>query len=206
MNVMKNQFTFLAIVLVFVSFSLSAQVRIGGGVSIDVSLDLPPIPEVIVVKRRPNKPQPIPRDRRVNIPVDNRRDDNSNRDYNHNRVSKYGEIRNQNGPYGLQIYNIRNAQIQPLRNGLENVIYQLDSGDVLELIIATANPQDYNYHFSKHRGNSNNNTIVKVLLNNKYLDLRDGSLSLQPAGHNGFHSVINLHSVYEGDFNGTINF
>ena len=52
---------------------------------------------------------------------------------------------------------------------------------------------------------SSENSIVKVLLNNQYLDLRDGSLSLQPK-QNGFHSVINLHSIQEGDFNGTVNF
>ena len=201
---MKNQLAFLSVILIFITTSISAQVRVGGGVSIDVSLDFPPIPEVIVVNRKPNSPRPCPnpRERRVNIPEENRCQGNCK----DTRVSRYGEIRNQNGRYGLQVYKIRNAQLLPLRNGLETVIYQLDSGDVLELVIATANSQDYNYHFSKHQQYSNNNKIVKVLLNNNYLDLRDGSLSLQPTGQQGFHSVVNLHSVYEGDFNGTVNF
>ena len=124
---------------------------------------------------------------------------------NHNTDISYGEIRNQNGPYGLQDYYVQEAYLQTFQDGLENVVYYLDSGDVLELVIATANPQDYNYHIYNNSNCNQNNKIVKVLLNNKYLDLRDGSLSLQPK-QNGFHSVINLHSIHEGDFNGTVNF
>jgi len=87
------------------------------------------------------------------------------------------------------------------------VSYKLNTGDLLELFISTANPNDYNYHaHSNHNNNHQNNVIHKVLLNGQFLELRDGSLSLQPKEQYGFHSVINLHSTYEGDFNGTVNF
>jgi len=155
---MKNQLFFLSALFIFISGSLSAQVR---------------------------KNRPII--------------------HNRNAVASYGEIRNQNGPYGLQVYHVQDARLETIHNGLENVVYYLDSGDVLELTIATANPQDYNYHIYNNCECSNQNKIVKVLLNNQYLPLRDGSLSLQPR-QQGFHSVINLHSRSEGDFNGTINF
>lgn len=198
---MKNQLIFLSALFIVISTSLSAQVRIGGGVSVDVSIDIP-IPEIVVVKKRtPKKPRPKVITKQPRKPIIHR----CNGHCNHNTNVSYGEIRNQNGPYGLQDYYVQEAQIQPLQNGLENVIYYLDSGDVLELVIATANPQDYNYHIYNNCECSNNNKIVKVLLNSQYLDLRDGSLSLQPK-QNGFHSVINLHSMHEGDFNGTINF
>ena len=199
---MKNQLKLLAVILVFVSSAISAQVRIGGGVSIDISV--PPLPEVIIVNPGPETPRTDRRNRRVERPVDNRTNRRGDRNSRFN--SRFGEIRNQNGPNGVQDFPVANAQIQPLRDGLENVVYQLASGDVLELVIATSNPNDYNYHFNNQRWQANNNRIVKVLLNNRYLDLRNGSLSLQPAGQRGFHSVINLHSVYEGDFNGTVNF
>ena len=74
---------------------------------------------------------------------------------------------------------------------------------IRDRFIATVNSYDHNY---KDCECSDKNRIIKVLLNGKYLELRDGSLSLQPGGQNNFHSVINLHSLYEGDFNGTVNF
>ena len=190
---MKNQLIFLSTFLMLLSFSLKAQVRIGGDISIDVSIGKPQ-PGVVVVDRRPENPR---QNRRVvNKP---------RRTGNHHEVYNYGTIRNQNGPYGLQDYYVKKATIEPLRNGLENVVYYLNTGDVLELTIATANPQDYNYHIYNRRSHGTN-SIVKVLLNNKFLDLRSGSLSLQPKGNQGFDSIINLQSTYEGDFNGTVNF
>jgi len=153
---MKNQLKYLALVLLFMSFSLSAQVRVEGGVSIDISV--PPVPEVIIVNPGPNTPRPNPRDRRIEIPRDDRSNRGGGNRNNRGFNSRYGEIRNQNGPNGLQDLPVRNAQLQTLRDGLENVVYYLASGDVLELVIATSNPNDY------------------------------------------------IHSVYEGDFNGTVNF
>ena len=87
----------------------------------------------------------------------------------------------------------------------------MNNGETLEFIIQTVNVNDYNYHFNNngnhnHGGNRNyNNTILAVLLNGRELPVRNSSLSLQH-GHQGVHSVINLHTVYDGDFNGTVNF
>lgn len=204
---MKIKFAFLYAALWLVCFTVTAQVKIEGVITVDIPL--PKVPEVIIVK--PDYPT-HPERRGEERP--NRKD---------KTLDYFGEITNQNGPNrGAFTHLVRNAKLQKLHNGLESVLYYLDSGDILELIIATGNAQDYNYHThnshhrkgnrgggkypsKRHNQQHNKNTIVKVLLNNKYLDLRDGSLSLQPKQH-GFHSVINLHSLYEGDFNGTVNF
>lgn len=172
-----------------------SQVTVSGGVSIDVNLPIPK--EIVIVGETPRRaptprPQPQPRPRPIPRNVE---------------VFSYGEIQNQNGPVGRQIYTVTNAQLGDAGNGVEVVSYELDSGDILELFISTANPNDYNYHaYNNHHSSQYNNTIHKVLLNGHYLELRDGSLSLQPKDQYGFHSVINLHSTYEGDFNGTVNF
>ncbi|MBW1297637.1 hypothetical protein [Aquimarina litoralis] len=163
------------------------QIRIGGGVSIDVSIDLP-LPEVVIVDQKPN-PEVISQPRR--IPV-------------YENVS-FGEIQNQNGPYGRLIYQVSNAQLESYDSREERVIYSLDSGDILEILLITVNAQDYNYHSYGSCDCLDKNRIVEVLLNRQPILLRDGSLSLQPSA-NGFHSVINLHSKFEGDFNGTVNF
>ena len=182
-----------------------SQVRVGGGVFVDVTIDVP-IPDVVVIGKRP-KPRPKPRvvkkPRKSVIHTCNHGCNHNNNNYDH---YDFGEIQNQNGPYGRQIYQVNQAHIEGLNNGLERVVYQLNSGDALELVIATANHNDYNYHSCHHNNCHQNNRIIEVLLNNQSLPLRDGSLSLQPKGQNRFHSVINLHSVNEGDFNGTVNF
>ncbi|MHA7057312.1 hypothetical protein ACWGOQ_0008850 [Aquimarina sp. M1] len=179
-----------------------SQVVIGGGVSVDVNIDLP-IPDVVVIgrkegPRRRTKPRVVTKPRKPVI-------HSCNQGCNHHNGSVFGEIQNQNGPYGRQIYNVVQARLSGYQNGLEKVIYRLNSGDILELIIATANENDYNYHNYSNCECSQNNRIIEVLLNGQYIPLRDGSLSLQPR-NGGFHSVINLHSQNEGDFNGTVNF
>ncbi len=192
------------IALSFLFFSINSmtvfsQIRIGGGVSIDINL---PIPDVVIVDRPTRRvPEPAPR-RKPRVEKRRKACNQCHRD----RTYSYGEIQNQNGPFGRQIFSVVDAHLEPLQNRTEVVSYQLDSGDVLELFIVTENPNDYNYHVYRDNYRCENNRIIKVLFNGDYLDLEDGNLSLQPRGRNGFHSVINLHSIYEGDFNGSVNF
>lgn len=192
---MKNSFK-LSILFILGTFIYSnAQVRIGGGVSIDIDL---PFPEVVVVNRRP-APQPVPIPRRqprrpVPQPIPTPRP-----------VHSLGNINNQNRPDGAYNYAVLNASISPERQNSERVFYALDNGETLEFIIQTRNPNDYNYHYSNNHHNAHNNIILAVLLNGNDIPVRDSHLSLQPR-HRGTHSVINLHTAYDGNFNGTVNF
>ncbi|WP_298317123.1 hypothetical protein [uncultured Aquimarina sp.] len=193
---MKTFRTFTFLTCLIFSLTSYSQVIIGGEASIDISINIP-VPD-IVIERRPD----VRIETRPSAPVIHSCDHNCS----HNEYVSYGEIQNQNGPYGRQIYLVTQAQLESNRVGSESVTYVLDSGDVLELIIVTANLQDFNYHsYSDNCECSQKNRILEVLLNDQKISLRDGSLSLQPK-ENGFHSVINLHSKFEGDFNGTINF
>ncbi len=190
----------LSILFFSINFlSVFGQVSIGGGISIDINL---PIPDVVIIDApQPRNPTPAPRRRPRRIKK-RRHECNSCR---HNERYSYGEIQNQNGPLGRQIYTVTGARLHPLQSGVEVVSYKLNSGDILELFIVTEKPNDYNYHVYGGDCMCENNRIEKVLLNGQYLELEDGNLSLQPRGR-GFHSVLNLHSVYEGDFNGSVNF
>ncbi|SEK41547.1 hypothetical protein SAMN04487910_0473 [Aquimarina amphilecti] len=193
MKTLKSIFFLICLILVSKSYS---QVRIGGEASIDISINIP-IPDVAIERRNDSRVVKKP-----SAPVIH----NCNHLCSHNENVSYGEIQNQNGPYGRQIYQVTQARLESNSLGSESVIYQLNSGDVLELIVVTANIQDFNYHnYGENCDCLQQNRIVKVLLNHQQIQLRDGSLSLQPKG-NGFHSVINLHTEFEGDFNGTVNF
>lgn len=196
---MKNKIALSLLFFSIISSSVFSQVRIGGGISIDINL---PFPDVVVVDNPPRR-VPEPKPRRIPKKRRHRCDDYCH----HNETFSYGEIQNQNGRFGRQVFSVLGAEIQPLRYNREVVHYELDSGDVLELFIVTENPDNYNYHkYSDNRRCDDGNRITKVLLNGQRLKLLDGNLSLQPRGSNNFHSVINIHSVYEGDFNGTVNF
>ncbi|WP_299180500.1 hypothetical protein [uncultured Aquimarina sp.] len=193
---MKSFRNFVILVCLSLGFKSYSQVRIGGDASIDISINIP-IPDIVIEQRKNPRVATKP-----SVPVIH----NCDHLCTHNENVSYGEIQNQNGPFGRQIYQVTRARLESSPVGSESVIYLLDSGDVLELIIVTANLQDFNYHnYGDTCDCSQKNRIVKVLLNNQQIQLRDGSLSLQPK-RNGFHSVINLHTEFEGDFNGTVNF
>lgn len=178
-------------------FYANAQVRIGGGVYID-------IPDIIIGNPKPAPrpvPQPVPQPEPVPVPVPQPRPAP--------RVYSFGKIDNLNRPDGNYSFQVVNASIQNRRNHTESVFYELDNGETLELIIATVNPNDYNYNFYQHgRGhhrNGNGNKILAVYLNNTELPLQSGHIAITPNGY-GNQSVINIHSIYEGSFHGTINF
>lgn len=200
---MKNSIKLSIAFIIGLFFYSNAQVRIGGGVSIGINL---PLPEIVVVNRRP-APVPQPRRRRVPqprpvptprpVPVHT---------CNHTCVHSLGTINNQNRPDGAYNYAVLNASVSPERQHSDRVFFALDNGETLEFIIQTANLNDYNYHYYQNRRDChNNNMILAVLLNGNEIPVRDCRLLLQP-GHHGTHSVINLHTAYDGDFNGTVNF
>jgi len=189
---MKTIQIFIVLVCLLPVSVAYSQIQIGG-VSVDVSIDIP-IPDVVVIGRKPSPKVVIEPREQVVVHTSN-----------HYETISFGEIQNQNGPYGRQIYQVVDAALASFHNGLETITYHLNSGDVLELVIATANSNDYNYHSYDNCSCEENNRIIKVVLNNQQIALRDGSVSLQPKA-NGFHSVLNLHTQFEGDFNGTVNF
>jgi len=184
------------IIFIFSGANLFSQITIGGQIAVDVHINAP-IPEVIIAERRPN-PRIISKPPSPLIHI-------CDHSCDHNTPVYFGEIMNQNGPYGRQIYGVLRAQLQTFTNGLEQLIYEFDNGDILEISIVTANSNDYNYHSYHNCDCEQKNRIIEVLINGNSIELESGSLSLQPQS-GGFHTVLNLHSVQEGDFNGTINF
>jgi len=202
---MKNSFKLTFIFLLGIFTYTNAQVTVGGGVNVNIDL---PIPEVVIGKRRPTPrpvpaPAPVPRPRRGNTGNHGGGHGGHTRSRNYHSL---GNINNQNTPNGNYNYQVVNASIQPESQGCERVYYALDNGETLELIIFTNNPNDYNYHYSHHHNNRYNNNITAILLNGQEIPVRDASISIQPQGNRGIHSVLNLHTAYDGDFNGTVNF
>ncbi len=195
---MKNYQIVLVAIAMIMTNSMYSQIRIGGGISIGVNIDLP-IPDIVVVERRTDLPRPRnPRCGRAVIHT-----------CDHRCNPNFGTIQHQNGPNGRYIFEVVNVSLAPINNGEEKLIYNLDTGEELEIIISTIKGNDYNYHYLDRNCNNcrpNSNVILAVFLNGEELPLRNGSLSLQPIGNGRFHSVVNLHSFYDGDFNGTVNF
>lgn len=198
---MKKSIKILVLFFISCFFYSNAQVRVGGGVSIDID-----IPDVVIGTRKRNPrpvprpvPQPVPQPVPVPVPAPRPAP----------RVYTFGNIDNLNRPDGNHSFQVVNAFIKNGRNQTESVFYELNNGETLELIIGTANPNDYNYNYYQrghgHHHNANNNQILAVYLNNTELPLQSGHIAVTPNGY-GYQSVINIHSFYEGSFHGTINF
>lgn len=112
-----------------------------------------------------------------------------------------GEISQQNaGP--KRVFQVAEASIVWIENNVFSLKYWFTSEDCLELIIAEVN-QDYNYHYPKP---PSENQILEVYFNENFIELRDAALSLQPRPDDGgFHTVVNVHTLDFGDWNGTVN-
>lgn len=180
----------ICILLIISAFSVQSQIRIGGEIAIDINV---PIPDIVITTRKrrpapPQKQQPI-------IHVCSTRCNHS-----------FGQINNQNGPRGQYVFEVTDASIVPLNDYEEKVLFVLDTGEVLEVIIATENPNDVNYNYYEHCECRGSNKILAVFLNNQEIPLRNGSLSLQQHHNGALQGVVNLHTQYEGDFNGNVNF
>ncbi|VXB84292.1 conserved exported hypothetical protein [Flavobacterium sp. 9AF] len=190
---MKKFKLVVAILVVSLFTKVNAQVRIGG--SVDISINFPS-PKVIIVKEEPR-------------PVYKHKEPKKCKVYKPKKhhcepyPEVLGVITNQNGRYDRVDLAILDVTIENIGNGLESVTYFTNTNETLEIIIRTNNPNDYNYHYSTNP-HCAANVIVSVALNGYEMPLRDGSISLQPGRQ--LHSVVNLHSFYEGNFNGTVNF
>ncbi len=185
---MKNSIKLTLLIVLGVFFTSNAQVIIGGGVSVNIDL---PLPNIIIGKRAPAPRRapapPTPRAPRPVIHTCN----------SCNHYHSLGTITNQNRPDGAQTYHVVNTSIQAGRPYNERLLFELDNGESIVLIIHTSVPNDYNYHY---HGSHHSNTIQAVLLNGQEIPMHSAALSLQPN-----QAVINLHSIYDGDFNGTVN-
>ena len=176
------------ILLLFLTQTSFAQVRIGGGVSIDIGF-----PEVVVV----NKPQRrVPQPKRIpprRVP-DHRK---------HRKAYRsLGEVSNHFR--GNQIVQqVADVQVYENRNGIIDVKTYLQGGDVLSFTLENNNYHDVNYHCNAYnRGNRHSNNILEVRFNGEVLPLRDGSISFQPKGRSAYNVVLNLHNGHGDSFHG----
>ena len=178
-----KQLFLLSFILLVGSVSLFAQVRIGGGIDINI-----PLPQVDIrigkpcPRPVPPPPAPVPPPKHI-----------CTHGCHHNSV---GYINQQN--YGGHFLHrtVSNSFIEPLGENDERVVLTFTSGEVMEMIIRTYNSHDYNYHFASYPRHSSNQ-LLEILLNGRPIQLHTASISLQPQ-----QLVINIHSVQLGDFNG----
>ena len=94
------------------------------------------------------------------------------------------------------------ASILWLEGDVYSLEYLFTTGDRLEVIL-TKVTQDFNHHFPKPESE---NQILEVYWNDQLMELKDAALSIQPRADEGsFHTVANIHTLYDGDWNGTVN-
>lgn len=112
-----------------------------------------------------------------------------------------GEISVQNaGP--KEVFQVDSASLQWLEENRYVLSYYFTSGDYLDIYIAEVT-HDFNYHFPKP---IEENQILEVYFDDELLDLDNAALSLQPRPSEGsFHTVVNIHTLNAGDWNGTVN-
>ncbi len=176
------------ILLLFFAQTTFAQVRVGGGISIDIGF-----PEVVIVDNPPRRvpaPRPVPRR------VPERRPDR--------RVFRsLGEVSNHFRGNNI-VQQVVDVHVVENRNGIINVETFLRGGDVLSFTLENVNYNDVNYHYNayNHGRNCNGNAILEVRFNGNFLPLRDGSISLQPRGRAGYNVVLNLHNGHGDSFHG----
>lgn len=99
-------------------------------------------------------------------------------------------------------YTIESAYLTTLENGTHLLHYRFTSHDSLELLIGKRSA-DYNYHSDAV---SDQNVLLSASFNNSPMALEGSSVSIQPrSDENRFHTVVNVHTLDKGDFNGTVN-
>jgi len=114
-----------------------------------------------------------------------------------------GTIMNQNNGPRFD-YQVVSASVVELPNYNIDLVLHLDTGDVMTIAMQEVNYNDYNYHYYA-QPNGYNNTIYDIKFNNVSIPMNSAAVSLQPKGNAGYTAVLNLHSIYDGDFNGTVN-
>jgi len=179
------------ILILCVTQTTSAQVRIGGGISIDIGF-----PEVVVVDNPPRRvptPAPAPRRRAPERRV----------------YRSLGEVSNQFRGDNI-VQQVLDVEVFENRRGVIDVKAYLQGGDVLSFTLENNNFNDVNYHFNtrdfrNRRGVNRNNRILEVRFNNNLLPIRDGHISLQPQGRNGYSAVLNIHNRMGDSFHGNFS-
>lgn len=111
-----------------------------------------------------------------------------------------GTIDQQNfGP--KETYTVKEALLFPEADGAHVLRYKFTSGDSLDLVLIKRTA-DYNYHSAEA---VNQNDLAYAIFNTDTLDLKESAVSVQPhADINRFETVVNVHTVSFGDFNGTV--
>ena len=105
---------------------------------------------------------------------------------------------------GKKTYTVKEAYLADNDANTNLLRYIFTSNDTLNLIV-TKRTQDYNYHF-KGLVTTEQNEINYVIFNADTLELKESAVSVQPrADENRFHTVVNVHTLTFGDFNGTVN-
>jgi len=99
-------------------------------------------------------------------------------------------------------YTVSKASVFPTANGIYVLRYNFTSNDSLDLVVIRRTT-DYNY-------NSDNgvakNELAHVIFNRDTLELNASAVAIQPKqDQNRFSTVVNVHTVAHGDFNGTVN-
>jgi len=185
--------------IILVPFNkVDAQITVGG--QIDVRINFP---EIVINNPTPRK-SPAPRKKRP-VVVRERIPEVIVIDREPRRAPSrsLGTIMNQNSGPRFD-YHVINANVREFRNNELDLVLNFNTGDVMVITMVELNRNDYNFHYS-HKPNRHNNSILNITLNNMPIDLNNASVSLQPSGHNGFTAVLNLHSLYHGDYNRTVN-
>ncbi|MUU79469.1 hypothetical protein [Winogradskyella endarachnes] len=191
---MKNFTQKLLITLTFIFFSIlntDAQVRIGGGVEIDIRVDLPEI----IVKPAPRENKPVPKPKRPIIIKERL----PKEEPCHCNVESYGQIMHQNN--GRVDYSVVDGFINYYENSEIDLVFNLESGDQMMITVLELNSNDYNFHYNANR---QSNAILNVSINGVDVALNSGAVALQPT-NDGYNIVLNLHSAFDGSFHGTVN-
>lgn len=113
-----------------------------------------------------------------------------------------GSIDHQNaGP--KVTYIIDTAYLKDLRHANQyQLMYKFTTADSLQLILTKVS-SDYNYHYPKPNVE---NQLVYAIFNRDTLTLKESAVAVQPRPDvNSFTTVLNLHTEYAGDFNGTVD-
>lgn len=175
---MKQLKIFTATILfILINSNAEAQIRIGGGISIDVNL-----PEVII--RNPEAPRRIPpRQRRRVI-----RTHECQRGCECNVRRSFGEITNQFRGRN-RTYNVVDININERRNGIIEVTTFLEGGNEMHFVLSNVNPYDYNYSY---HCSDRNNSIIEMYYNDEELDPENANISLQPKARGNYEVVLNI--------------
>ena len=122
--------------LCIATFSMNAQVTIGGRV--DVRLDIP-VPEVVIINDIPRR-RPVPRDNGPVVVIE-RKTPVSNRPVYDGPSN--GTIMNQNNGPRFD-YQVVGAKVVKLPNYNIDLVLHLDTGDVMTILMQEENHNDYN--------------------------------------------------------------